>query len=621
MLARDSKIVGAEYVELDTGTGAVHTAPGHGADDFETGLKFGLPVYSPVDARGKFTSEAVAYSGLEVFAANERIVADLESSGRLFARESYEHSYPHCWRCKNPVIFRATSQWFIAMDVNRLRKRIVEKIPHVKWTPAWGEARMTQMIEHHPEWCISRQRTWGTPIPALACLDCGTAFIDPDVARNVAKVFRERAVPGKNASDAWWTDDVAAFLPPNLTCPHCHGRAFEKEFNIVDIWFESGVTHRAVLKKREGLHWPADLYLEGSDQFRGWFRSNLVTAVATLGAPPYRGVVATGWVVDAEGRAMHKSAGNFIAAEDAMNKYGADVLRLWTASVDFTADMRFGETLLEGVGSVYRNFRYRLRMLLGLLDDFALDKTVPRDELHPLDRLALAKLDDVARSVSSAYREYRLHDVYLALIAFDAEDLSSFYIDALKDPMYSGERDGKRRRSAQTALFEILKASIAMLAPLTSFTSEEAWQHVPGRLRGDAFSAFDLPLSAGSERGTLEKAQLDEWAALKRLRATVASAEGMRDFQLQADVYAPAALAAKLAALGDDLREALIVSDLHLHVDPEAAAEAEPRVVLSPASGEKCERCWKYLALGSDPLHPTLCAPCAAIVRGFDAAA
>ncbi len=620
-LARDSALVGADYVELDSGTGAVHTAPGHGADDFETGLKFGLPVYSPVDARGRFTSEAGAYAGLNVFDANERIVADLAAAGKLFARETYEHSYPHCWRCKNPVIFRATSQWFIAMDVNRLRKRIVEKIPHVKWTPAWGETRMTQMIENHPEWCVSRQRTWGTPIPALACLDCGTAFLDPDVARKAAQVFRERAVPGKNASDAWWTEDVATFLPEHLTCPHCHGTAFEKEFNIVDIWFESGVTHRAVLKKREGLHWPADLYLEGSDQFRGWFRSNLVTAVATLGAAPYRGVVATGWVVDAEGRAMHKSAGNYIAAEDAMNKYGADVLRLWTASVDFTADMRFGETLLEGVGSVYRNFRYRLRMLLGLLDNFSLEKSVPRERMHPLDRLALAKLDDVARAVSSAYREYRLHDVYLALIAFDAEDLSSFYIDALKDPMYSGERDGERRRSAQTALFETLKALVAMLAPLTSFTSEEAWQHVPERLRGDAFSAFDLQLPAGSERGTFELAQLEEWAALKRLRAVVASSEGMRDFQLQADVYAPAALAAQLALLGDDLREALIVSGLQLHVDGDMEPGAEPRVVLSPAAGEKCERCWKYLALGSDPLHPALCAPCAAIVRGFDAAA
>jgi isoleucyl-tRNA synthetase len=619
--ARDSAIVGADYVELDTGTGAVHTAPGHGADDFETGQKFGLPVYSPVDARGKFTSEAGPYAGLQVFAANDAIVADLEKSGHLFARREYEHSYPHCWRCKNPVIFRATSQWFIAMDANRLRKRILEKIPHVKFFPAWGETRMTQMIENHPEWCISRQRTWGTPIPSLVCRDCGTAFLDPDVARNVARAFRERSVPGKNASDLWWTEDVASFLPEHLECPHCHGRSFEKEFNIVDIWFESGVTNLAVLKTREGLHWPADLYLEGSDQFRGWFRSNLVTAVATQGAPPYRGIVATGWVVDAEGRAMHKSAGNYIAAEDAMNKYGADVLRLWTASVDFTADMRFGDTLLEGVGSVYRNFRYRLRMLLGLLDDFSLERQVAREAMHPLDKLALAKLDDVARTVSTAYREYRLHDVYLALIAFDAEDLSSFYIDALKDPMYSGERDGRRRRSAQSALFEILKSLIAMLAPLTSFTSEEAWQHVPERLRGDAFSAFDLPLPAGSERGTFEKAQLDEWAAVKRLRAVVASAEGMRDFQLQATVRAPVALAAKLGALGDDLREALIVSDLHVHADATMAPDAEPVVTLSPATGGKCERCWKYLPLGSDPLHPTLCAPCAAIVRGLDAAA
>jgi isoleucyl-tRNA synthetase len=617
--ARDSALVGADYVELDTGTGAVHTAPGHGADDFETGVKFGLPILNPVDARGHFTSEAGPYAGLQIFEANERIIADLAAAGMLFARQDYVHSYPHCWRCKNPVIFRATSQWFIALDVNRLRKRISDKVPTVKWYPAWGETRMLQIIENHPEWCISRQRMWGTPIPALICRDCDEVFLDPAVARRAAQLFRERGVEGKNASDLWWTEDVATFLPPNLACPKCGGRDFEKEFNIVDIWFESGVSNRAVLKHRAGLHWPADLFLEGNDQYRGWFRSNLVTSVATQGAAPYRNVVSTGWVVDADGRAMHKSAGNYIDAAEAMQKYGADVLRLWTSSVDFTSELRLGEKLLESVGSVYRNMRYRLRMLLGLIDDLTPADLLPREELEPIDRLALAKLDDVAQAVSKAYLEYRLHDVYLALIAYDGEDLSRFYIDALKDPMYSGERDGHRRRSAQTALFTILKALAALLAPLLSFTAEEAWQHVPLALRGTSDSVFDLDLPHGSERGTHEAAELATWEMVKRLRAGVASSEGMRDFQLQAHVFAAPDVEPALRALGDGLREALIVSSLQLEIDPAMAAGSEPRVVLSPAEGDKCARCWKTLPLGSDPLHPTLCAPCTAIVREFDA--
>ncbi|MBD5606438.1 MAG: class I tRNA ligase family protein, partial [Candidatus Eremiobacteraeota bacterium] len=552
-----------------------------------------------------------------IFEANERIVADLAASGALFAREAYDHLYPHCWRCKNPVIFRSTSQWFIAMDVNKLRKHIEDKIPGVAWFPAWGEHRMQQMIENHPEWCISRQRTWGTPIPSLACRGCGEAFLDPDVARTAAAVFRERGVEGRNASDLWWTEPVETFLPEHFACPKCNGRTFEKEFNIVDIWFESGVTHRAVLKQR-GMNWPADLYLEGSDQYRGWFRSNLITAVATAGAPPYKGVVSTGWVVDEHGRAMHKSTGNYMAAASSMQTYGADVLRLWVASVDFTADMRLGETLLKSIASVYRNLRNRLRMLLGLIADLAPEDLLERDRLEPIDRLALAKLDDVARRIASHYSAYRLHDVYLALVDYDTSDLSSFYVDLLKDPMYSGPRTGVRRRSAQTALFRILESLCALLAPLLSFTAEEAWQHVPEGLRAGRDSVFDLTLPHGSERGTAELEELSVWEALKILRSTVASGDGQRDFQLQATVTASPDVEPKLRALGDNLREALVVSAAHLVADPALAAGSAPRLELSAAEGGKCSRCWKTLPLGADALHPTLCAPCAAIVRTLD---
>jgi isoleucyl-tRNA synthetase len=612
---RDSLVVGADYVELDTGTGAVHTAPGHGADDFETGMRFGLPILNPVDGTGRFTAEAGPYAGEAIFAANEHIIADLAASGHLFARDDFAHSYPHCWRCKNPVIFRSTAQWFIALDVNRLRKRIEDKIPDVSWTPAWGEHRMLQMIEHHPEWCVSRQRTWGTPIPAVVCRACNEAVLDPEVARTVGAMFRERGSDGRNASDLWWTEPVEAFLPENFACAKCGGRSFEKEFNIVDIWFESGVTHRAVLRPR-GMHWPADLYLEGSDQYRGWLRSNLITAVATQGAPPYKSVVTTGWVVDADGRAMHKSTGNYIGATEAMATYGADVLRLWVASVEFTADMRLGETLLKAVGSVYRNLRNRLKMLLGLINDFVPDERIARGDLEPIDRLALTKLDDVARRVVDDYKAYRLHDVYLTLIEYDTADLSSFYVDLLKDPLYSGERLGRRRKSAQTALATILETLCVLFAPLLSFTAEEAWQYLPEPLKAGRGSIFDVALPAGSLRGNAEAAQLERWETLKRLRALVAASDGERDFALQARVTASPDSAAELATLGDNLREALVVSALELHVDE--AATGEPRIELRAADGHKCARCRKTLPLSGDPLHPTLCAPCATIVRGFD---
>ena len=437
-LQRDALIVGADYVELDTGTGAVHTAPGHGVDDFRTAQRFGLETLMPIDDQGRFVENGGgAYAGLQIGEANPRIIEDLRANGSLLYAGEYKHSYPHCWRCKNPVIYRATAQWFISLDTNRLRQHTLDQLDHVVWTPAWGEGRMAQMIENHPEWCISRQRTWGTPIPAVRCVSCQTSILEPQIAYRAARRFREVG------ANAWWTDPLSTYLPEDFYCPDCRGKDFEKEFAIVDIWFESGVTHRVVLGKGD-LAWPADLYLEGSDQYRGWFRSSLVTAVATRGTPPYKRVLSTGWVVDAQGRAMHKSAGNYIGARDAMQKYGADVLRLWVASVEFTADVRLGDSLLENVSHVYRNLRNRLRFLLSAIDGLDASMLMPRDELEPLDRLALTALDDVTHQVLTYYHEFHLHDVYLALIAFDAEDLSRFYLDALKDRLYSSALDAPR---------------------------------------------------------------------------------------------------------------------------------------------------------------------------------
>jgi isoleucyl-tRNA synthetase len=600
---RDSLVVEADYVELDTGTGAVHTAPGHGADDFETGAKYGLEILNPVDHAGRFTEAAGPYAGTYIFDANEKIIDDLRASGALISADDYIHSYPHCWRCKNPVIFRATAQWFLSLDRNGLRARILEKIPGVRFFPGWGQSRMAQMIENHPEWCLSRQRTWGTPIPAVVCQKCQTSILDPDVALLVAARFR------KEGANIWWTDDVATFLPPGFTCPHCQGTTFVKEMNIVDIWFESGVSNRAVLGK-DGLPWPADAYLEGSDQYRGWFRSNLVTAVATKDAPPYRSVISTGWVVDEDGRAMHKSAGNYIGAQEGIDRYGADVLRLWVASVEFTADVRLGRGLLENIGNVYRNFRNRMRFLISVLGDLPLAAVLPRDRMAPYDRLALAALDATSRDVVEHYRNFRLHDAYLALVSFD-DDLSRFYLDALKDPLYSGEPDGHRRRSAQSAILEILRTLAVLLAPILSFTAEEAWQFVPESLRGEHRSIFDVPFP---RVGALDEIALEEWNVLKALRAQVAANDSPRDFEADATVLVDKHLYERLVALGDNLREALIVSHV---VELDHAPDGVTGVTLQPAHGSKCARCWKFRELGSDAEHPEICADCAHTVRGL----
>jgi isoleucyl-tRNA synthetase len=611
-LDRDSLVVGADYVDLVSGTGAVHTAPGHGTDDFETGVKYGLPILNPVDGAGTFLADAGPYAGLNIFAAQQRIIDDLAASGALVRMSAYEHSYPHCWRCKNPVVFRATAQWFISMDRNGLREKIETQIPGVAWVPAWGQTRMTQMIGNHPEWCISRQRTWGTPIPAVVCKTCGDSIVDPGVARMVAARFRSEGPTLTNASDMWWTDDVATFLPADFRCPTCAGTTFEKEFNIVDIWFESGVTHRAVLRAG-GLPWPADLYLEGSDQYRGWFRSNLITAVAVFGAPPYKGVVSTGMVVDSDGRAMHKSDGNYIGAVEGMEKFGADVLRLWAASVEYTADMRLGQKMLENVANVYRNLRNRLRFFLSAVDDLPAEAVMPRGQLEPVDQLALAALDRLTKEVVDHYRAFRLHDAYVALLTFDNDDLSRFYIAALKDRLYSSAPGALRRRSAQSALLTMLRTIAVLLAPVLSFTAEEAWQSLPQALRGADESVFDI---AFPHIADLDTTALADWDTLKGLRAHVA-ATGAVDFALDARISVPADAVARFTAYGDNVREALVVSSL-LSVTPSPSGEAE--VVTEPAHGEKCARCWKYLPLGGDPRHPSICASCAQIVTSLDAA-
>jgi isoleucyl-tRNA synthetase len=602
---RDSAIVLADYVDLETGTGAVHTAPGHGADDFETGMKYGLPVLNPVDAAGTFTAEAGPYAGQFIFKANKNIVEDLRQSGALWSAADYEHSYPHCWRCHNPVIFRATAQWFIAMDQNLLRRRTMDAVDGVEYTPDWGRTRQRQMIETHPEWCISRQRTWGTPIPAVICTSCNESILDARVARLAAKRF------GEIGASAWWSDPVETYLPAGFSCPRCSGTAFEKEKNIVDIWFESGVSHLAVLG-RDGLSRPSDMVLEGGDQYRGWFRSSILTGVAIDGRAPYRRVVKNGWVNDEQGRAMSKSTGTGIGADEAMEKWGADVLRLWTASVEFFDDVRFGPNVVEQVGRVYRNVRNRIRFMLSNLDDLPAAAIVPREAMQPLDRLACGVADAFADSMKECYGRSDIHDAYLQAVEFETA-MSGLYFDALKDPLYSRAAGDARRRSAQSALLYVLARFLVALAPVLSFTAEEAWQSLPEALRGDAESVFDLSLGAPAAKGDRRREDVELWERLRELRAQVAASESPRDFEAGVRLQAPAELYERLLPLGDNLREALVVSQLEL---VKASGEA-PVVEIFAAAGEKCQRCWKFRELGGDPAHPSICAECAEVVEAL----
>jgi isoleucyl-tRNA synthetase len=611
LLERDSVIVLADYVDMETGTGAVHTAPGHGADDFDTGMKYGLPILNPVDATGHFTAEAGPYAGLQIFAANPVIVDDLRRNGALWSAAEYEHSYPHCWRCHNPVIFRATAQWFLAMDQNLLRHHAIDAIDAVEYTPEWGRLRQRQMIETHPEWCLSRQRTWGTPIPALICTACNESVLDPRVVRLAARRFAEAG------ANAWWSDPVEVYLPEKFACPSCGATSFAKEMNIVDIWFESGVTHLAVLG-RDGLTWPSDLVLEGGDQFRGWFRSSLVTAVAIKGRAPYRHVMKNGWVNDEQGRPMSKSLGTGISAIDAMTKWGADVLRLWAASVELVDDVRFGPNVVDQVGRVYRNVRNRIRFMLSNLDDLGLSDLVARDAMEPLDRLACAVTDAFVADVKAAYDRFAIHAAYLRIVDFESA-MSGLYFDALKDPLYSRARGDARRRSAQSALLYVLTRFLTALAPVLSFTAEEAWQALPQALRGDDESVFDTAFNVTQLRPGAFAGELALWEELRALRARVAASEDPRDFEAQLQLTVTPGLHKRLSALGDNLREALVVSQLELRSGEGDANDGVVAFELLPAQGAKCARCWKYRELGTDPEHPQICADCAAVVRALTA--
>ena len=581
---RKSLVVLADYVTLEAGTGCVHTAPGHGADDFETGVRYNLPIICPVDGSGKLTAEAgVDFAGMFVFDANVPIIKYLAGLNRLFGKENIRHQYAHCWRCKNPIIYRATEQWFASVD--GFREEALNAIAnHVQWIPSWGEARIHNMVADRHDWCISRQRVWGVPIPIFYCEDCNEHLVNDDTINAVADLF------AKEGSDAWWAHSAEEILPQGTKCPKCGGTHFRKESDIMDVWFDSGSSHAAVCKTRPELAWPADMYLEGSDQHRGWFQSSLLTSVATEGKAPYRAVLTHGYVVDGEGRKMSKSVGNTVAPQEVIAQYGADIIRLWAASSDYKADIRISKEILKQLSEVYRKIRNTIRYILGNTNDFnyETDKVEFKDMLE-LDRWALMHMQLLKKEVSAAYESYDFHVLY-------------------------------------HAMYEIMLDLVVMIAPVLSFTMEEVWQFMK-KPASMPESVFMMPWPECKEE-YIDEALESKWDNFIEIRSEITRVlEGARraktighSLDAKVELHATGEALAILRSVEGDLATLLIVSQAKLVEGLAGGVEATGRedlkVTVQAAEGEKCERCWIYSdTVGKDAEHPTVCARCAAALK------
>jgi isoleucyl-tRNA synthetase len=598
---RDSLGVLGDYVTLEAGTGVVHTAPGHGADDYHTGVKYGLDIYGPLDPGGHFLETVELFAGMQVLEANPRVEAALAERGRLWHREDYDHSYPHCWRCHNPVIFLATSQWFIAMESADLRRRALESIDATRWIPSWGRERIYNMIANRPDWCISRQRTWGVPIPALDCRTCGQPILTKALTDRAASVFEQYG------ADAWYERPVEEFVPEGLACEACGGTTFEREQNILDVWFDSGSSHEAVLPHRPELRWPADIYLEGSDQHRGWFHSSLLVGIGTRGRAPFEQVLTHGFVVDEDGRKMSKSLGNTIAPQDVMKQSGADVLRLWVSMVDYREDIRLGKEILARVVEAYRKFRNVIRVLLANLYDFNPKVDVlRREQMLEIDRWAMARYASVAAAIKDAYDEYDYPSIHQAANQFITVDLSAFYVDITKDRMYTLGAHSEARRSGQTAMFHIVDGLARLLAPILPFTMDEVWRALPGTREA---SVHLTTFPDGLEEWE-DDALLDRWLQLSAVRAPVNVALEERRQQktitsslsARVGLSASGALAQLLADYRDQLPTLLGVSqvDLEPTMSEEGASIEGLLVRVERADGVKCERCWRFVPSVAD---------------------
>ena len=630
-LPKTSRLLLADYVTMDSGTGCVHTAPGFGADDYQTCRRYGMEMVVPVDDQGRHTEYAGKYAGLSTEESNPVILADMKESGMLFASEDIVHSYPHCWRCKGPIIFRATPQWFCSVDA--FKEEACDACDSVRWVPEWGIERMKAMIRERSDWCISRQRKWGLPIPVFYCRDCGKPVCTPETIAAVSALFE------KEGSNAWFERDAADILPQGFTCPHCGGSTgFDQEEDTLDGWFDSGSTHFASMKRDQGF-WPADMYLEGLDQYRGWFQSSLLTAVGAFGnGAPFKECVTHGWTVDGEGKAMHKSLGNGMDPYEIFNKYGADLLRLWAASADYHADVRCSDAIFKQLSQNYLKFRNTARYCLGNLDGFNPDNLTPPDKMQALDRWAVTKLNALIERCERAYDDYEFLVITHAVNDFCVVDMSNFYLDIIKDRLYCEDRDGEARRSAQTALYLILDTLTKIMAPIVCFTADEIWQAMPHKSADDTENVVFNDRNRPFTEYALSDADMIGWGVAVQLRDGVnAALETARAAKkigkaLEANIVLVRGgdadnLAETLKRFTlEELADLFIVSGVRVSDDAAlygSGAETPVdgvRVVVEPADGAKCERCWKQLpTVGSVAAYPTLCPRCAAVIARMEA--
>ncbi len=613
---RESLVIVGDHVTLESGTGCVHTAPGHGIEDYDVCRNYPeIPIVVPVDADGILTEEAGMFAGLSTEEANKPIAEYLEKTHALFALKKIIHQYPHCWRCKKPVLFRATDQWFCSVDA--FKEDAVKAINDVEWIPGWGKDRITSMVRERKDWCISRQRKWGVPIPIFFCKECKEPHIDRDAMMAVADLFRQKG------SDAWFELPASEILPRGTVCKKCGCAEFEKEKDIMDVWFDSGSSHFAVLKERDYLKWPADLYLEGADQYRGWFQSSLLTSVAITGKAPYKTVLTHGWVVDGDGRKMSKSLGNGIEPQEIVDQYGADVLRLWVASSDYHADIRISKDILKQLSEAYRKIRNTARYILGNLYDFNPDTNmVDLDELMPIDKWALVKLNELIGKSKAAYDAFEFHQVYHSIHNFCVVDMSNFYLDVLKDRLYTEKPDSKKRRAAQTAIYLILDAMTRLISPILAYTSDEIWRFMPHRAQEDKECVLfnrmpqEIPLS-------VENKFISDWDKIYEIRDIVKKSIecAVKDKLIKTSLDAGITITCTgesfnfVKSVEAELAAAFIVSQVKIV----NGGTEEFAVKVSKADGAKCERCWSYNTnVGSDNEHPTLCAHCAEVLRSLN---
>ncbi|MEG1761195.1 MAG: isoleucine--tRNA ligase [Hydrogenoanaerobacterium sp.] len=621
-LSRTSPIIVGDHVTLESGTGCVHTAPGHGVEDFEVCVNHypNIPIIVPVDAEGKMTADAGQFEGLTTTDAGRAIAKYLQENGAMFATVKITHQYPHCWRCHTPILYRATEQWFCSVE--NFKDETMSAIENVKWIPEWGEGRISNMVRDRSDWCISRQRVWGVPIPIFYCDDCGKYVVNDESINAVSSLFLAEG------SDSWFKKTSEEILPQGFTCPYCGGKHFTKEKDIMDVWFDSGCTHASVLSDRgEDSHWPADLYLEGADQYRGWFQSSLLTAVAWKGTAPYKAVCTHGWVVDGEGKKQSKSLGNGIMPEEIIKEYGADILRLWVASSDYHADIRISKEILKQLSEQYRKIRNTARYILGNINDFDIEKdAVPLCDMPELDKWAMVRLNALTEAVKDAYDKFDFHIVFHAVHNFCTIDMSNFYLDVIKDRLYCENAVSKERRSAQTVIYNILTALTRLIAPILPFTAEEIWAYIK---HGSAASAASVMLNQMPDKFEIEANTefISKWDKIHTIRDDVNKVleqkrnakEIGKSLEAKVILHCEGELYGFLKPLEDDLVTALIVSQVEVVNDSEgenASEMPELKITAVPAEGEKCERCWIYSkTVGESTKHPTLCKRCAAALN------